>query len=306
MQDRTGGPVRLWPPVGTATTQLPCGTCIGCRTDHATDWARRAVREAKSWENNCFITLTYDNTHLPYGGYLDPQALTDFVKRLRQGLHRRSPNILSSYDPAEWTAYRRAKRTAKEENKPLPPRPLSSSVRYLACGEYGEENQRPHYHALLFNCAFTDLIPAGADLYESKALAKLWKLGNHKIGTLTGASANYVAQYALKKQVSQRGVVADADGVVVPGPFLRMSLKPAIGQPWTRKYKGDLRNGYLVEDGRKGRIPRAIKKQLAAIDPQLAEQASHNASLHTRTKHNLRAAEIIHLGKAQTSQHRPL
>lgn len=288
-QDTPGGPVKLWPQLGTATTKLPCGNCIGCKTDHAADWARRAVHEASQWDNKCFLTLTYDDDHLPRRGEdasLEGADLQKFLKRLRKVLEG---NV--------------------RRGTPGPPPTIAhipdGGLRYLACGEYGDKTKRPHFHALLFNCAFTDHKQVGTDLYESETLAKIWQEGGHKIGTVTGASANYIAQYTLKKMASRRVDNAGRRNKLAQ-PFLRASTKPPLGQEWLKKYKTDLQHGYLVTDGRKNRIPRATKKQLAKLDPQLAEQATYLAGNHTRTKHDLQAAEIIHHAKATITQRRNL
>lgn len=269
-QGGPGEPVKLWPHVGTANLNLPCGNCLGCRTDLATDWAHRAQLELTNWKHNCFLTLTYDDTHLPEGGHLRPRDLQKFIKRLRRGLDRQDTAILS--DPG--------------------------GIRYLASGEYGETTLRPHFHLLLFNCNFADKHRVAKNLEESPALMKYWKKGAHRIGELTGASANYVAQYSLKKlKASPDGVRHDAYGEIYKQPFMRMSLKPPIGKAWVDKHKNDLQHGYLVRDARKKRIPRGTIKQLKQVDPLLAEQAQHRASQHARTKHDLRAAEIIHESK---------
>lgn len=281
LQDRRGGDLRLHPPLGTANLEIPCGTCLGCRTDNALAWARRAQHEATLWQHNCFITLTYDDAHLPDPPALQPRHLTKFFKRLRRRLDRPTPTM--AWDGA---------------TKP----------RYLACGEYGERTLRPHYHALLFNLSFHDKKRVGEDLYASDALRELWPLGDNRIGELTGASANYVAQYTMKKispddlarslnweRDAVTGLVYNADtGEIAQRPFIRMSRKPPIGNGWLLKYKEDLQHGYLLHHARKEKIPRAIIKQLTKIDPQLAEQATYKASQHKRGDHNRTAAEIIH------------
>lgn len=285
-QDQPGQPVRLWPPVGTANLQLPCNNCLGCHTDLATDWAHRAQLEASQWDHNCFVTLTYDNghdkrgrPHLPPNGHLRPKDLQRFIKRLRRGIDRGDPEIQTIKPPG---------------------------LRYLASGEYGETNQRPHFHLLLFNCRFTDQKAVGRTLFESEALKKYWTLGGHRIGTLTGASANYVAQYSLKKLALPVGSRCDPEGEIYQPPFLRMSLKSPIGERWTQRYKEDLQHGYLIHNARKTRIPRAIKKQIAKTDPQLAELATYNAQRHTRGHHDLTAAELIHQSKNALFCKRPL
>lgn len=280
-QDSRGGELRLHPPLGTANLEIPCGTCIGCRTQHALEWARRAQQEASTWEHNCFLTLTYDEKNLPHSNNLVPKHLTDFIKRLRRAADRAEPALA---------------------------RDRSSQIRYLASGEYGETTHRPHFHLLLFNATFTDAYRVGKDLRESPTVGKYWKKGTHRLGELTGASANYVAQYTMKKigpadlarspnwdRDAITGCVYDTTtGEIRQQPFLRMSRKPPIGNGWLLKYKNDLQHGYLIHDARKEKIPRALIKQLAKIDPQLAEQATFNASQHKRGHKDLNAAERIH------------
>jgi hypothetical protein len=270
-QHGPGTAVRLWPPLGEETLNLPCGACLGCRTDRATDWARRAEHEATFYKNNCFLTLTYSDENLPRNGELQPKDLRDFIKRLRRARDRGVRALASD---------------------------SGSSVRYLACGEYGEQFGRPHYHLLLFNCGFSDAYPVAKGLMESPALAKLWSHGLHKIGELTGASASYVAQYTMKKHGT---TFCTPDGEILRPPFLRVSLKPALGTKWLTKYKNDLSHGYLVTDGVKGRVPRAYKQKLLQTDAPLAEHVSFKASQHIRPRVNLVAAEAIHKRRAELS-----
>lgn len=316
-QSGPGAPVRLWPPLGTHTTKLPCGSCIGCKTDHAADWSRRAQHEASSWDHNCFVTLTYDNESLPYRGYLEPKDLQRFLKRLRRALDRRPPALLTTPIP-----HYHLRRLPKGVQGPRQQVVRTGFIRYLASGEYGDRTSRPHYHILLFNCEFADKVRVGKDLYESPTLAKLWKHGVHRIGTLTGASANYVAQYTLKghedmfrsfPEAASTGAFGsgpvkfyDQDGVIIPRPFLRASTKPPLGNEWIKKYKTDLQHGYLISQNRKNRIPRGIKKQLQKIDPQILEAATLAAQEHKRGSHNLDAAERIHHRKNELKSQRPL
>lgn len=229
------------------------------------------------WKYNCFLTLTYDEEHKPKNGHLQPEDLQLFIKRLRSAVHRNADKYLSAG---------------------------AGGVRYLACGEYGERTWRPHYHLLVFNLGFKYVYESGKGLYESYDLAKIWPQGRHKIGTVTGASANYVAQYTLKKIGRTH---YDQDGVIYPAPFLRVSRKPPIGQKWLTKYKNDLRNGYLVTNGIKGRVPRAYKKMLENMgETQLLAEINYNASRYPRGEHNLEAAETIHASRAAQAQTRSL
>ncbi|MEY3590878.1 MAG: hypothetical protein RLZZ466_1399, partial [Bacteroidota bacterium] len=146
---------------------LPCGQCIGCRLERSRQWAMRCMHEAQLHENNCFITLTYDNTHLPSDGSLHYKDFQLFIKRLRKkfGIYR---------------------------------------IRYYMAGEYGENFGRPHFHACIFGHDFHDKklwrrSTSGSMLYRSQDLELLWPLGYSSIGDVNFESAAYVARYIMKK-----------------------------------------------------------------------------------------------------------
>lgn len=262
-QDVPGGAVRLRPPLGTATMLIPCGQCIGCRQARAVEWSRRCCHEASLYERNIFVTLTYDDVWLPADGSLVPRHLQLFIKRLRKA---------ATYDETVVSS--------------------GTGVRFFACGEYGESTGRPHYHALLFNCGLNNLYQVGKDLYSSDTLARLWPFGAHKIGTVTGASAGYVAKYQLKSGPQE---YCDDDGVVLRKPFLRMSRRPGIGSRWLARYREDLRSGFLVADGSRTRIPRAYLKRLEKDDPSLFEAIAVERAKVRRPlePERLVAAEVI-------------
>lgn len=184
--------------------ELPCGQCIGCRLEKARQWATRCVHEASLYEDNCFITLTYNDENLPKDGSLCLRDFQLFMKRLRKSSEK--------------------------------------SIRYFHCGEYGEENtNRPHYHALLFNYDFSDKQPFskrnGYQTYTSNTLSELWRKGHALTGSLTFESAGYVARYTLKKVTGKDS--GDYYGVMQP-PYATMSRRPGIGKGWFDKYSGDV------------------------------------------------------------------
>ena len=53
--------------------EIPCGHCIGCRLQKSRDWANRMMLEAQEHENNWFLTLTYNDKHLPVANDLHPE-----------------------------------------------------------------------------------------------------------------------------------------------------------------------------------------------------------------------------------------
>lgn len=279
----TGG-VTLWPPLGQANLQLPCGKCLGCRGAKAAQWGARATHEASLWEHNVFVTLTYDDEHLTKDAHLNAAHLTNFIKRLRKA-----------------AGENRGQKIGTDSR---------SNIRYLACGEYGETTQRPHYHAVLFNCGFRDAFQVGGELFESPELKRLWPYGANRIGQATAASATYVGQYAMKKQ--GRGDFNPLTGEERPAPFLRMSLRPAIGLDWLRRYSQDLLHGFMVDaQGTKRPIPRYYRKKTDELNWQLSEQIEANQYIRRRDNPTdrgeparLQAAEIIHQQQQQRNDAR--
>lgn len=66
------------------TITVPCGKCIDCRLDRSRDWALRCMHELQTSEfGACFVTLTYDDAHLPEGRSLDYRDFQLFMHRLR-------------------------------------------------------------------------------------------------------------------------------------------------------------------------------------------------------------------------------
>lgn len=195
------------------------------------------------------MTLTYSPEALPPGGTLVKKHFQDFMKRLRKR--------------------------------------CGSQIRYFHCGEYGDEKQRPHYHALVFGMDFPDKIlhkrnHEGAPLYISAALDALWGHGQCLIGAVTFESAAYVARYVMKKRTSKDPkdvkryyeLVDQVTGEIsdrLP-EYVTMSLKPAIGKRWFERFKSDVfPSDQVVLNGRVGGVPDYYDKLLELEDPELLE-----------------------------------
>lgn len=224
---------------------LPCGQCIGCRLERSRQWAVRCVHEASMHEENCFITLTYDDEHLPPHGSLVYRHFQLFMKRLR----KRAPG-----------------------------------VRFYMCGEYGEQFKRPHFHACLFGYRFPDMVlfkrgGSGCDVFTSAILSELWTDGFASVGELTFDSAAYVARYCTKKMTGPdaeshywRVDFATGEVVSVTPEFGHMSLKPGIGATWFDKYKNDVYpHDHVIVNGFEAKPPRFYDKRLLMLDPDTAE-----------------------------------
>lgn len=193
--------------------EVACGRCEGCKLERSRQWAIRCMHELQSHDDSCFLTLTYRDEELIYGGaehgILVPRHLELFWKRLR-----------------------------KRFKKP---------IRYFACGEYGDKSNRPHYHAVVFGLDFEDKklwsSEDGINLYTSDSLDMVWSHGMCTIGSVTFESCAYVARYIMKKRLGWMGQYYQAAGIVPE--FIRMSRggrsgKGGIASEWFDKYETDV------------------------------------------------------------------
>lgn len=278
--------------------QLPCGSCPGCRLERSRQWALRCKHEADLHINNSFLTLTFNEAHLPLNGSLDVRCVQLFMKRLRRAISdlstrgtQVSPSSSDRLDSSPKVTSSQAV-SARE----------SASVRFFACGEYGGRGDRPHYHILLFGWDFPDKVFAKMSgesrLYSSKMLSSLWtyidpatgrdtgeSLGYSWIGSVTVESAAYVARYIVKKRFGKdvgKGCVVDEEtGEVFPDKkpeFIVMSRRPGIGYEWFKKFNREVYTdrGAAVMVGNKGwRPPRFYDEKLKLVDPARYDWIAH-------------------------------
>lgn len=157
--------------------------------------------------------------------------------------------------------------------------------RFYMCGEYGETNFRPHFHALLFGVGFPDRKVLTSSLYTSATLERLWSergksIGFSTVGDVTFDSAAYVARYVLKKvsgdNAEHYSRVDPLTGEVVPvqPEFCRMSLRPGIGADWIKRFRSDVygydRDGVVV-NGHRSKPPRFYDQVLLRDAPLIKE-----------------------------------
>lgn len=247
--------------------QVACGQCIGCRLERSRQWALRCVHEASLYDDNCFLTLTYDDEHLPPDLSLNTEDIQLFMKRLRRRI-----------EPAK--------------------------VRFFQCGEYGEQFGRPHHHVILFGYDFPDkeLISRniGNNVYRSDLLCDLWHHGFSSIGSVSFESAAYVARYILKK------VTGDSAKDHYQGrkpEYITMSRRPGIGKDWFDLYSSDIypKDFITIKQGLKCHPPkyydklyernhyedlRAIKEKRHEVFNR-PEYQSELLRLHSKEQHKL-------------------
>lgn len=250
-------PIKAWykkgiqpsfkPQRGYTEIQLPCSQCIGCRLERSRQWATRCIHEANMHTANSFVTLTYDDENIPYGGTLVRSHFQKFMKRLRSRIAPRK-------------------------------------VRFFMCGEYGSQLLRPHYHALLFGHDWDDKqlwqTEDGMHTYTSATLESLWPYGFSTTGDITWQSAAYVSRYVIKKQTGkaakehyERIIESTGEIIQIEPEYITMSLKPAIGKTWFEAYSRDCYpKDFISHRGKKLRVPKYYDTLLERDDPKLLDQ----------------------------------
>lgn len=171
------------------TNVIPCGHCIECKQQRASDWSVRVFYESKKYIHNCFLTLTFDDRKIDPGReqnrVLYKKDIQLFIKRLRQYLVRHVDKNLK--------------------------------IKYFLAGEYGSRTHRPHYHICLLGYGFENChlykvnkSKSGYDMFTCPELESLWKYGFCYIQKLTAETCSYAAGYCLKKLSPKAQMFEDA------------------------------------------------------------------------------------------------
>lgn len=256
--------------------QVDCNRCHACLARRKRDWAVRCVHEAEdnrrsvqlaegpaaAVSNSCFITLTYAEEHLPDDESLKIEHWQKFMSNLRNS--RRG-----------------------------------TSLRYLACGEYGDKG-RPHYHALLFGVSFhkdrENLNRDRSAAFFSEELEALWGKGRTELGPASYATAAYVAGYVVKKAYDQADILRPHDRPAytlvqnktnntwreVKPEFNTSSRRPPLALPWIERNLDLVYSTDTVHiDGKQFRPPKLYDKTLRERRPDHWETIQAQRRAHT-------------------------
>lgn len=209
---------------GFSFITVPCGKCGECIKRRKQSWSIRLMLESLSYSDSIFLTLTYDDLSIPLVkcgddgvvySTLFKRDLQNFWKRLRKDLDLQGRRI-----------------------------------KYFACGEYGDNTQRPHYHAIVY----------GLSMYDRELIEENWDKGFCKIGSVTIESCNYVSGYIQKKLDK-----SDKDYFPRNPEFQCMSR--GIGKDYLIEHFEELiSDGFIRFNGRKIPLPRYFWKILEDED----------------------------------------
>ena len=194
------------------TMFIPCGKCYACQCASRAEWALRMKYEFRDKRNVSayFLTLDYDDEHLPTVGYnidkvlyynshvpiskrnyffsvLDKKHASLFLESMKHWFRQKfmKPLYYVNKNGGEFSETLKRGFTPIYDSNSLP--------RYYMTGEYGDLTNRAHYHLIVFFPA--DVHAADLDLYAKY----LWPYGTMKVEShISPAAQNYVAKHQVK------------------------------------------------------------------------------------------------------------
>lgn len=219
---------------------------------------------------SCWVTLTYDEAHVPVT--LRKDHLSGWVKRLRSRVGIR--------------------------------------FRFFGCGEYGEQGGRPHYHVMLFGLSQkkheADIVAAWGqgivqvDRLEPAAVAYVCGYTTKKVGIVDKSEYAFGRFEELNRETGE--VTAGVHrNIIYQAPFLLMSRNPGIGGDARTHWKSWRKSA--VWDGKEVRVPRFLHDAFKANAPEeelywlQAEKDAYLATVPVDSKLRERAGEAIALRK---------
>lgn len=266
---------------------VPCGKCAGCRIDKSREWANRCMLELQYHDSAYFVTLTYNDQHVPKSAY-------------------------GSSDTGEAIpALSLCKKDFQLFMKRLRERCKDDKIRFFGCGEYGGQTFRPHYHVILFGLHLDDLVPfSGTDrgymYYLSDTIQKAWSvydpdtqsfdpMGHVLVGNVTWETCAYTARYVMKKLDGPAGqLYTDFN---VEKPFSLMSRKPGIARQYYDDhpdvYDYEFINVSTATGGMKFRPPKYFDR---LFDVDFPDQSIENKALRQRLADERQKAELSKTG----------
>ncbi len=196
----------LYPRTLSNGQTVKCGKCLECLKQYQDSWMIRLAEESRSWKYVFFLTLTYDQDHLPTMPFsqvldLDPSSkfkdlrlFTESFKKLSKGKDywraMRSqdscydylkPGLITSDTLVPYVCYDHIRSWFKHIRiKYYRDFGHNCKFKYFLCSEYGPQTLRPHYHILIFTNDWMSRKFGDGKNFIQKYFIDTWKHGNVK------------------------------------------------------------------------------------------------------------------------------
>lgn len=172
---------------------LKCSKCFECCLDYSNEWAYRVYCESLCHDENCFITLTYENDNAE----LSKRDLQLFLKRLRKKIY---PLKIRFFACGEYGSKR-----------------LRPHYHLILFGYVPKDLQ------------YFYTTKKSEEIYKSEEISKLWNNGFISVGFVSIDSAKYCAKYMQKLALKDKRLKVLIEFFGAEKPFTLMSTKPGIG-----------------------------------------------------------------------------
>lgn len=272
----------------TDFVEIPCGKCIGCRIEYSRQWANRMMLELEYHDSAYFVTLTYNQGHVPSALFAD-----EHTGEAHESLTLCKRDVQLFF---------------KRLRKAFP----DDKIRFYLAGEYGSNTFRPHYHAIIFGLHLDDLevfskSKQGFSYYSSQKLQRCWSLvpkgetysaDVHNIGfclvsQVTWETCAYVSRYVTKKLTGPEASYYDYFNLTPP--FTLMSRKPGIGRQWYDDHPNcfdfEYINLHTDNGGRKFRPPKYYQKLYEVDEPELSGKLKETRRLMAEAQKQLKLSK---------------
>lgn len=201
---------------------LPCGKCPSCRMAKMKEWSVRCELEARLYDRNCFVTLTYDEEHCPK--YLRKDDLKQFIKALRN----------KGFDIRYFACGEYGTKTGRPHY-------------HIVLFNFLPDDVKPYAKS-----------HSGGMMMSSRLIDECWKhRGITTIQDFDTGFAAYVAGYVAKKEIQEL-----PDDFKGHEPFLLMSRRPGLGYGYLKDNAHGLyrTQNVVLKNGKVGFLPRYFKK----------------------------------------------
>lgn len=241
------------------TNKVPCGKCVICLKRRSDGWTFRLMEQAKDCYSVAYLTFTHED-----------------------GTTHKSPNNLDTLHKKDFQLF--MKRLRKKTHR---------KIKYYACGEYGDEYHRPHYHAIMYNLPLKWIEDT-----ERKVLTNTWEKGFVHKGDAVQETMAYVSKYIMKGKYKQYDKVIDENtGEVFTDDrepefsIMSKGLGKNFLTPQMVKYLKDSKKGYVDIGGFKTALPRYFRDKVYTNSEK--RELTKLAQIHRENKFKDHPDEII-------------
>lgn len=251
---------------------IGCGKCVECKIKTSKEWAQRSVCEASMHVDNWFVTLTYDDEHLPL-------PIPTYSRH--------------SYDYGLWSPllYEDFEKFKKRLLEYIRYHYNVDGIRFLMCGEYGPKNGRPHFHVIFYGLPLPDVVKHN-DLtvkgrpyvyLSSEIIDNCWGKGFTTLGEVNWETSAYVGRYVMKKfsnleEFDYCKLCYDNGWEPLPPEMRQASRNPGLARPFYDVNKDEIYNidKVVLPNGRTPQPCQYFDRLFDLEDPELLSQIREN------------------------------